>query len=184
MRTLKRSLYILLATITLCLLLRGPLYRLLVTYRVVGDRPSYTITDPELLNFIEKQVAGKKLSDGNSVAKAGLAATAAALHYTAEQNSSDPNRLIHTRTAHCVGYAAFCASVCTYLFEKHNLSDEWTARPYAGQLYVLGHNVHPYINHPFFKDHDFVLLQNKRTGEILALDPTLFDYSGISKVSF
>lgn len=184
MRTIKRSLYILLATLALCLLVRGPLYRLLVTYHVVGDRPSYAITAPEPINFIEKQVSGKKLPTVMPLLKQDWPPQPPHYTITAEQNSSEPNRLIHTRTAHCVGYAAFCAAVCAYLLEKYNLSDEWTARPYAGQLYVLRQNVHLYINHPFFKDHDFVLLQNKRTGEILALDPTLFDFSGILRVSY
>ena len=42
------------------------------------------------------------------------------------------------------------------------------------------------MNHKstFFKDHDFVTIENKVTGEVFAVDPTLYDYSGIKLVRY
>jgi hypothetical protein len=37
---------------------------------------------------------------------------------------------------------------------------------------------------PFFKDHDFVLITKKKTGIIWAVNPSVFDYSGIRYMLF
>ena len=36
----------------------------------------------------------------------------------------------------------------------------------------------------FFKDHDFVTIENKETGEIFAVDPSVNDYLFIDFVTF
>jgi hypothetical protein len=82
-----------------------------------------------------------------------------------------------------VGYAAFFATTCNYLLKKYHLDATWTAQPQAGKMYLLGENIHPYFHSPFFRDHDFVVIKNKVTGEILAVDPTIHDYLFINKVA-
>ena len=68
--------------------------------------------------------------------------------------------------------------------KKYNLDDTWTAKPQIGQLYLLGTNIHQYFNHPFLKDHDFVAIENKQTGQILAVDPTVNDYFYIDFITY
>ena len=68
------------------------------------------------------------------------------------------------------------------MLEKNRLSDLWVATPQIGQLYLMGKNIHPYFNSAFFKDHDFVIIENLKTGEIVAVDPSLHDYTGIQHV--
>jgi hypothetical protein len=96
----------------------------------------------------------------------------------------DPNKLIFTRTAHCVGYATFFATTCNQLLSEYGVADEWIAKPHAGQLYFLGANVHQYVNSSFFKDHDFVTIENKKTGRIFVVDPTINDYLFIDFVTY
>jgi hypothetical protein len=68
--------------------------------------------------------------------------------------------------------------------KRYNLADRWTAKPQIGQLYFLGTNIHKYFNSAFFKDHDFVTIENKKTGEILAVDPTVNDYLHIDFITY
>lgn len=83
---------------------------------------------------------------------------------------------------HCVGYAAFTATVFNTLFRKVELKD-WKATPVVGHLYLLGMNVHLWFDSPFLADHDFVLIENKTTGERLLVDPTISDYLDINFVT-
>ena len=64
------------------------------------------------------------------------------------------------------------------------MADKWNAKPQIGQLYFLGTNIHKYFNSSFFEDHDFVTIENKSTGEILAVDPTVNDYLNIDFITY
>jgi len=68
--------------------------------------------------------------------------------------------------------------------DKYELSGNWIAKPQIGQLNFLGINVHKYFNSQFFKDHDFVLIENKTTDEVFAVDPTVRDYLKINFISY
>jgi hypothetical protein len=106
------------------------------------------------------------------------------LHFTVEKHSSNPNVLINTKTANCVGYACFFAATCNYLLSKYELNDTWTAKPQIGQLNLFGKNIHHFFRSAFFKDHDFVTIENKRNGKLFAVDPTLNDYLLIDLVTY
>lgn len=86
-------------------------------------------------------------------------------------------------TTHCVGYASFFATACNFNLKKHHLDGSWVGYPDIGNLYFLGANVHPYFKSPFFKDHDFAIVENKQTGEKIAVDPTVADYLWIDFVT-
>ncbi len=75
-----------------------------------------------------------------------------------------------------MGYANLTAEIFA------GLNDEWTAETTVGYIRVLGMNVHEYVHHPFFKNHDFVVFTNKTTGDRFAVDSSLYDYTGISEV--
>lgn len=184
MKILKRLLLAILLLTLVGLLFRGPVYRHLVTYRSIGPRTTYAATDKKLTAILDAGVDQKTNPDIAQIIKRGLSITASQLTFTAGKNDKDPNQLIHSRKAHCVGYAAFFAATCNYLLKKYNLEDTWTAKPQIGQLYFLGTNVHPYLNSAFFKDHDFVILENKISGETLAVDPTVNDYLYIDFVTY
>ncbi len=70
-----------------------------------------------------------------------------------------------------------------YLFRKNKLENEWIAHPAIAQLSVLGLNIHPLFNSPFFKDHDMVAIENRITGDRIGVDPTVSDYLGIDQIS-
>lgn len=183
MKALKRIFITCFILFLLGLVFRGPLYRACVAYQSVGHRTSYPATDPELVQYIEETAAFKHPPSIEHILHRSLSLTSEKLHFTVANNAVDPNRLIGSRAAHCVGYAAFFATTCNYLFKKYHLETTWSAQPQKGQLYLFGQNVHPYLRMPFFRDHDFVIIRNKATGESIAVDPTVDDYLGIARVS-
>jgi hypothetical protein len=169
---------------TIGFLFRGWFYRHLISYKSIGQRTNYSATDKKLTDYIDVNYNEKTDIDIEQIVKLGLSITSKQLNFTAKKNDTDPNKLITSKTAHCVGYATFCATACNYLFKKNNLSDNWTARAQIGQLYFLGTNIHKYFNSSFFKDHDFVTIENKKTGEIFAVDPTVNDYLKIDLITY
>ncbi len=165
-------------------LLRGWMYRNLVTYKAIGPRQSYTVSDKKLIEYIEKRSIGEKDLDVKGIIKISLSITSDQLVFTADKNDSDPNQLIQSKKAHCVGYSSFFAATCNYLLTQQHLSDTWTATPYVGQLFLLGHNIHTYFSSSFFNNHDFVLIEDKTSGELYAVDPSVHDYLYIDFVSY
>lgn len=184
MKSIKRIIITLLILTTLALSFRGWIYRHLITYKSVGIRNNYLATDEKLKAYIDANIDNQNDPSIEEIIKLGLSITSKQLNFTADKNDTDPNRLITSKSAHCVGYSTFFATTCNYLFEKYKLSDTWIAKPRAGQLYFLGTNIHPYFKSAFFKDHDFVTIENKITGEIFAVDPTVNDYLKIDFITY
>lgn len=173
---IKRTLLIILFLTAVGVLFRGWIYGHAVTYKSVGLRTNYLATDDRLVAYIELNGQTNELLTIHDVIKLGLKSTSRRLNFSSAQNDNDPNKLIVSKSAHCVGYAAFFATTCNHLLKINNLGDTWSVKSHVGELYVFGINIHPYINSAFFKDHDFVTIENKTSGEIFAVDPTVNDY--------
>lgn len=169
---------------TVGIFFRGWIYRSLVTYQSVGQRDHFIATDKRLINYLDANSENLKNPAIKPIIRLGLSLTSKQLNFSAGKNDIDPNKLITSKTAHCVGYAAFFTTSCNYLLDKYELSGEWTAKHHIGQLYFLGVNIHKYFNSPFLNDHDFVIIKNKKTGETLAVDPTINDYLYIVFITY
>lgn len=172
-----KKLFLSFALITLLLfILRNWLYWELVSYRSIGTRTEYQVKNPNLRAYIESNLPTAYHSSPEAVLHKALQLSARNLHFTAQRNDIDPNLLINSHRAHCVGYAHFTSTVCNELLKHAQLADEWKAETHIGQIHLLGINVHPYFHSAFFRDHDFVVLKNRKTGEELAVDPTVYDH--------
>jgi len=167
----------------LCVLFRGCLYRQVVAYESIGVRMNYKVTDNELHDCINTNLENESEMNIDEIIERSLEITASELNFTSGKNDVDPNKLIHSKTAHCVGYAAFYAATCNCILKKYKLDNAWSAEPQRGKIYFLGMNVHNWFDSSFLKDHDFVIIRNSETGEIRAVDPTLYDYLYIEEVA-
>src|SRR5690606_12369383 len=170
--------------IIVTILFRGPIFRSLITYDSIGERKNYPVTHPKLTHYIDSSSESFKDSDVEQIIKQSLSLTSRQLNFTIDKNDNDPNLLISSKTSHCVGYAHFFASTCNYLLNKHDLSKDWIAKPQIGQMSFLGIKMHQFFDSPFFKDHDFVVIENLMTGEKFAVDPTVRDYLWIDYVTY
>lgn len=189
MKKAARRLVRLMIVLVILFLFRGWIYRQIVAYQPVGDRREY-----QAENVLLKDLLTKKDAEFFSNSTTGFAGVRqiieAAQDMTAEKLAfewapcpADPNEMISTGKANCIGYAAFCALICNHFFEKAGLNDQWKAHPEIGKLYVFGVDVHPYFHSAFFKDHDFVVVENRITGERIAIDPSVYDMTGVKRVS-
>ena len=176
MKILKRILLTVLLFSVICIVLRGTLYRHIVSYKSIGKRTSYVITNNKLIQYIEENGIEKESINIEDIIKRSLSLTSKALNFTFSENDRNPNQLIDSKTANCIGYAAFFSTVCNYQLKKYNLSEQWIVSSEIGQLFVFGINIHNYFDSSFFKDHDFVIVKNKITEEVFAVDPSINDY--------
>lgn len=178
----KKVLYSILAVLLLISIFTGWYYRILITYTSIGTRQNYKAIHPELIDHIESRLPENQERTPEEIIGTSLSITSQYLHFSSDNNDNNPNKLIETKRAHCVGYAAFFASTCNFIFSKYQMYD-WEATPHIGKLYFLGINLHKHIDSPFFKDHDFVVIKNSTTGEIFAVDPTVHDYLWIDFIT-
>lgn len=171
----------LLILLAICLF-RGGLYRIFVAYKPFSQRTLYTPTHPALITALAKASSQNPQKEVHSIIKQSLSFTASHLYFTVANNENNPNKLLQSQQAHCVGYAAFFATTCQYLLQKQGLSGEWKVKHKVGKLLVFGHNIHSLFSSSFFQDHDFVTIENVQTGEIYAVDPSVYDYFYITYV--
>ena len=183
MKFIKLTTLTILVFLLVVILLRGWIFRQIVAYHVVGQKYTYSTTDKKLIEYIEINIGEKKVLDIEDIIELGLSETARQLNFAISQNDNDPNKLIFSKTAHCIGYAAFFTTTCNYLLKKYDYGDKWQAKTQIGKLSLFGVDIHQFFNSAFFKDHDFVTIENKVTGEILTVDPTINDYLYIDFVS-
>lgn len=184
MRLFKKVLLFCLILVSLVALFRGMLYRFCVRYESIGQRADYIAGNRKLTDYIDSKMDFKSNPEIEQILKLCNTLTSRQLNFTTDRNDIDPNRLIDSKEANCIGYAAFFASTCNYVLSKYNLTKTWKVKHQIGQLYFLGTNVHVYTSSLFFKDHDFVTIENQVTGEIFALDPSVRDYLNIDFVTY
>ncbi len=184
MKILKKTIQFIFLIAVIGFLVRGWIYRHSVIYRTISPRTNYSAHNPKLITNLDRKTKDKKLEDIQSIIDECLSITSDQLYFSSKSKVVDPNKLIDSKATHCVGYASFFATTCNYLLQKSQLNNEWNAQPQAGQLYLFGHNIHQYFDSPFFKNHDFVIVKNKKTGTILAVDPSLYDYLFIKFVTY
>lgn len=159
---------------------RGGVYRCLVEYVEVGQRTDIPITNRHLMDLIEQRSQNKP-SNAEQLMSVAMDITCDHLQFTFAQTPSDPNTLVETHQANCVGYSAMFQSVVQYIIHKYQLEQQWQCKHLIGKLYVCGVDIHPCFDTPFFKDHDFNLIKNLQTGQTLYADPSTGDYLWIPR---
>jgi hypothetical protein len=184
MKIIKRTILTILILIAVGALFRGWIYRFVVTYKSEGIRNSYVVPNKQFSDYIDKGTQKLITPNIDQIVSHSLVLTSNQLNFSARKNEIEPNKLMTTKTTHCVGYSSFFAASCNHLLKKYNMEDIWVVNQHIGQLYFLGKNIHKYLNSPFFKDHDFVTIENKLTGELIAVDPSLYDYLYIDCVNY
>lgn len=167
----------------LCFLLfKGFFYRLFINYNIIGSRINIEITDSLLINKIEK-VSSDEVISLEKIIEIANSITCETLRFTTNKASNNPNELIHTNEANCIGYAAMFNSIANYLIIKNNLEDKFEAKHLIGKLDLFGIDSHQFFNTGFLRDHDFNQIKNLSTGQIISIDASVYDYLWISKVA-
>jgi len=182
MRSFRTILKIIGVSLCLVFLFRGYLYRTIVSYKDVGSRSYAKINNQHLIAIINsKQQDG--VLDLSEIVSISRSVTNENLSFTFDIASNDPNKIFSTQKSNCIGYSALFNSVANYLIEENNLSHKLRATHKIGQLSVLGFDIHQFFDDPFYKDHDYNIVKNLTTGELIVIDPSLSDYCWVHSVN-
>lgn len=130
---MKQTLKIIAISIVILLLFRGCIYRWLISYTKIGTRPEIKVNNRKLIDKIEAKSANKLIDTQEIIAIANRITTEE-LTFTISKASNDPNELINSKRANCVGYAALFNSIANYLIRTRKLEKEIEAKHKIGQL--------------------------------------------------
>lgn len=178
---MKKALKVIGIAILTIIIFRGFIFRVLIQYKAIGTRPLIEIHDKKLIQKINSQSINRQI-DLEAIAEIADKITTEELKFTTAHASNDPNELIQTKYANCVGYAAMFNSIANYLIQERKLTKEIQATHQIGQLECLGVNLHQYVTRSFFKDHDFNTLKNINKNTEISLDPSISDYLWIERI--
>lgn len=169
-------------TILLLIICRGFIFRSTIYYTDIGDRKDIKITNTDLIKTINKASKDKDL-DIYTIAEIADNITTEQLQFTTGKASNNPNKLINTKKANCVGYAAMFNAIANHLIEQNGLQNEIKAKHKIGKLDFLGVDLHQFFDSPFFRDHDFNELTSDSLEETIIIDSSVSDYFWIDRVS-
>ncbi|MGG5208731.1 hypothetical protein ACQWU4_07265 [Chryseobacterium sp. MIQD13] len=144
-------------------------------YKVIKQREIYILKN-------EKYIEHNGSSNIEDIIKENFNKTGSVLSFSFDSCANDPNILIKTKKANCIGYSAFLAASIKNRLAVLGLDDKWEVSHEVGEIYFLNENINKYFTSKFFKDHDFVVVRNKKTKESIAVDPALYDYLRIDKI--
>lgn len=167
--------------VVMLLLFRGILYRTLVNYSEVNIRNNISLTDINLINDINLRTQGKVLNI-EEIYRLSNELTSENLSFTFAKISSNPNKVSKLKKANCIGYSSLFNAIGNYLIIEQNMTSTYEFRHVIGKLHVMGFNIHSIFDSSFFNDHDFNAVVNKKTDQIIYVDPSLRDYLRIDYV--
>jgi hypothetical protein len=179
----KKLFLTLIILISIIIAFRGRIFRNLIDYETSGFRKNHPISNVKLKNEIDNRLVGLTNPDIEEILKISQSLTSATLHFKFDKTEINPNRLIYSKNSHCVGYSSFLTTTCNYILNKYNLNHKWKAKHCFGYLKIGGMNIHKYFSLPFYKDHDFVVIENLETKEFIAVDPVINDYLRIDFIT-
>jgi len=179
---MKKALKIIGIVTLILIICRGFIFRSTIHYTDIGNRKEIKITNLDLIASINKASQNKSI-DIYTIAEIANDITTQQLQFTTGKASNNPNKLINTKQANCVGYAAMFNSIANYLIKENGLQNEIKAYHKIGKLDFLGIDLHQFFDSPFFRDHDFNELSNNITKESIIIDPSVSDYLYINRVT-
>ncbi len=182
-KIIRKTLYTFVILTIFCLVFRSWIYQRLFSYKNIGEKNNIEAQSTYLIDYINEETSGFQPENINDIIEKSLQITSKKLSFEQAKNDIDPNKLIRTENAHCVGYSAFFNTTCSYLLKKYHFSDDWNCKHLVGKIYCMNTDIHPYFKSGFFRDHDFNIIFNKKDPDkTYYTDPTLFDYSRIKYV--
>ena len=170
-----------LAIFLLLIFFRGALFRLTVSYEVINSR-RHSVSSELKKSFLSLLDEEKALPDISELSVTALRITADSLRFSTKVSGARIVSREGRRYANCIGYARLYDEELGDLLDKHGLGGRYQLHRVVGKLRVLGLDIHRLIDDPFFRDHDFNLIEDRLTGELIAVDPGLYDYLGIRRV--
>jgi len=162
------------------------LYRTQIFNTLIEYVPEQQVTVEELNNTYWKNEVDRIISSNSFVGITELndrivEIITSRLQFGKYQESTDPNKLKNGSKAHCVGYSALNASLLTYACEKLN-NEIYKISHVRGKIKFLGIEITSEKYGNFYKDHDFVKIENISTAKHYYSDATIYELFRISRI--
>ena len=161
---------------------RGVLYRGLVQYREIQQRPAIRIEHPGIRRDLDDWSREHEQATTELIVDFALHYATDSIGYTFGRCSTNPNQIVDTHSTNCIGYSALFHAVVLYLLNRKGLAASVKAEHKVAHLYVLGCNIHPWLDDPAFKDHDYNVVTDSNVHRKYVVDPTVFGAFGINRV--
>lgn len=160
---------------------RKYLFNAFFRYEIIKERSVSKITNKDLKNNLDKDENSHDSVE--NIIQNSLDETSSRLIFTFNKCHTEVNRLVESKKTNCIGYAGFLASVIQYKIDQNGLNNQWKIHHQVGEIYFLDENINKHFDSKFFKDHDFVTVENIETNEVIAVDATVYDYLKIDRVT-
>lgn len=105
------------------------------------------------------------------------------LQFGKKQTNTAPTKLRDKSVAHCVGYSALHASLLTYACKKLNF-EKYKVSHIRGKVKFVGIELTNNKYGNFYKDHDFVKIENLIKDQYYFSDATIYELLKISRIKF
>ncbi len=172
---MKKALKITAIGLLLLFLFRSVLYRYTINYTPIKEIKAIPLIDKKVIAAIEVEIGNEQL-DLQKITNISTKITNQYLKFTFQRASNNPNKIVLTGKANCVGYAALYSAVANYLINKAESQNRFQSKHLVGKLDFLGIDLNALFTSPFYKNHDYNLIEDKKTGVVLLIDPSLDDY--------
>lgn len=170
--------WIFLIIIFIAILCRTYLFKIFFTYNVIKERTVSNVANEKL----KEKLDNEKDNSIEDIIESSLDETASDLNFTFDHCDNETNKLVESKKANCIGYSAFLASIIKFKLNQNELTNQWKVHHKVGEIYFLNENINKYFDSKFFKDHDFVTVENVETKEVIAIDATIYDYFKINRI--
>lgn len=158
---------------------RTYLFRIFFSYDTIKERKVLDITNEKLKNRLKETENNTSVED---LIQNSLKETASTLSFSFDKCDHETDKLVETKKENCIGYSAFLASVIQFKLKQSGLENEWKVQHNVGEIYLVNENINRHFNSGFFRDHDFVTVENVKTNETIGIDATLYDYFRIERI--
>jgi hypothetical protein len=162
---------------------KAELYRKTVKYKEINQRSLIKIENKVLKDDLDFWLSTYNYATVEQIVDFAHDYSTEDIHYTFGKCSTNPNKLIDSKSTNCVGYSALFHCVASYLLEKRGFATSVKSEHKVGQLHFLGFNLHRLFKDPAFKDHDYNVITDNSTHKKYVIDPTVSANLGIREVS-
>jgi hypothetical protein len=160
---------------------RHELFNLLFIYQEFKEIPEQKLINSNIKDDIANTLRNRVWFDIAELNGILLKYTDKRLTFGSKQTSNNINNFRTGSKAHCVGYAAFHNAILNYTLDSLGVEDLRITHV-RGEIKLLGFNLNKLSKSKFFKDHDFVKIENIENGEYYYCDPSLYEFSKIHKI--
>lgn len=161
---------------------RTQIFNLLVEYNPEHQIETIKITDSYWTAKVDKIIASNAYDGMPELNDLIVKLIASKLQFGKNQEVKSPNNFRQGSIAHCVGYSALHASLLTYAINKID-SSSYKISHIRGKIKFLGYSLTSNQNGSFYKDHDFVKIENISINKHYYSDAALYEYFKISRIN-